>query len=288
MNFKNVLTRSMGSTQLALKKNAPTILTGAGVIGFAVTTALAIKATGKAVQVMPEIHKDIAMAKMKAEDEELSERDTMEAVVRTYAKSSLVLAEIYWPVLVAGSASIVCVLAGHGMMRRRQASLVAAYTMLDASYKAYRARIRERFGEDVEREAYTDVKAMRIFDEEGEHLEIDRDDVLPSMYARFFDCYNVNWSKTVEYNVLFLRAQQDWANNKLQAQGHLFLNEVYDALGMERSQAGQLVGWKWKSGGDNFVDFGLYAAGDEGSRSFVNLIEPTTLLDFNVDGVIGI
>jgi hypothetical protein len=290
MNFKNVLTRGAGSAQLALKKNAPTILTGAGVIGFAVTTALAIRATGKAVQVMPEIHKDIAMTKMKAEDEEYTEKEAMEAVVRTYAKSSLVLAEIYWPVLVAGSASIVCVLAGHGMMRRRQASLVAAYTMLDASYKAYRARIRERFGEDVEREAYTDIKAMRIFDEEGnEHLEIDSDDVLPSMYARFFDSYNKNWSKTTEWNLLFLRAQQDWANDKLRSQGHLFLNEVYDALGMERSQAGQLVGWKYESErGDSYVDFGLYLIGDEGNRAFVNLIEPTVKLDFNVDGVIGI
>lgn len=288
MNIKQSLTRSMGSTQLALKKSAPSILTGAGVVGFAATTYLAIRATAKAVQVMPEIQKDIAKTKMQAEDDDLNEKETMEKVVRVYAKSSLVLGEIYWPVLVAGSASIVCVLAGHGMMRRRQASLMAAYSMLDASYKAYRARVAERFGKEEEDTLYNDIRGMRIFDEEGEHLDIDRDDVLPSMYARFFDETNKNWSRTTEWNLLFLRAQQQMATDKLRSQGHLFLNEVYDALGMERSQAGQLVGWKYDEDGDNYVDFGLYLIGDEGSRSFVNLIEPSVKLDFNVDGVIGI
>jgi hypothetical protein len=288
MNIKQSLTRAVGSGKLGLQKNAPSILTGAGVVGFAATTYLAIRATAKAVQVMPEIQKDIAKTKMQAEDDGLNEKETMEKVVRVYAKSSLVLGEIYWPVLLVGSASIVAVLAGHGMMRNRQASLVAAYAGLDASYKAYRDRVRERFGEEEERDLYEDVKQMRIFDEEGDRLVIDQDDVLPSMYARFFDETNKNWSRTTEWNLLFLRAQQNMANDKLRAQGHLFLNEVYDALGLERSQAGQLVGWKWNEGGDNYVDFGLYLIGDEGSRSFVNLIEPSVKLDFNVDGVIGI
>lgn len=289
MNIKQSLTRSLGSSKLILQKNAPSILTGAGVVGFIATTALAIRATSKALDVLPQIHKDVAMAKMNAEDEEYTEKETMEAVVRVYAKSSLVLAQIYWPAIATGSASIVMILAGHNMMRKRQASLIAAYTALDAGYKAYRARVRERFGEGEERKLYNDVKQMRIFDEEGgERCEIDVDDTMPSPYARFFDSYNGNWTKTPEYNLMFLRAQQDWANDKLRAQGHLFLNEVYDALGLERSQAGQSVGWLDKGTGDRFVDFGLYAIGDENNRSFVNIIEPTVMLDFNVDGVIGI
>jgi hypothetical protein len=87
---------------------------------------------------------------------------------------------------------------------------------------------------------------------------------------------------------MFLRAQQQWANDRLHAHGYIFLNEVYEALGLERSQAGQLVGWKLNGNGDGYVDFGLYSIGDESNRAFVNALEPVVLLDFNVDGPIAI
>lgn len=89
--------------------------------------------------------------------------------------------------------------------------------------------------------------------------------------------------------MMFLRRQQDYANEMLKARGHLFLNEVYDLLDIPRSKAGQVVGWVYdKNGntkGDNYVDFGLYR-NDLGTRRFVNGLEYNILLDFNVDGVI--
>jgi hypothetical protein len=283
----------MGTGKLSLQKNTPAILTGAGVVGFIASTALTIRATNKAAHVIPELQKDLAKVKMISEDEEWDRKTHVRAVTKVYANNSLVLGQIYGPAVAIGAAAIVCVIAGHGMMAKRQASLVAAYTGLDAAYKAYRARIREEFGDEKEKELYLDVKQMRIFDEEGgESVTIDYDDTLPSPYARFFDSFNPNWTKTPEYNLMFLRSIQDWANDNLRAHGYLFLNDVYKELGLERSQAGQIVGWRYdaqKNGtGDGFVDFGLYNIGDECNRSFVNIIEPTVLLDFNVDGIIQI
>ena len=104
-----------------------------------------------------------------------------------------------------------------------------------------------------------------------------------SVYARMFDETSTEWSKTPEYNMLFLRSQQAYFNNMLQAKGHVFLNEVHDALGFERSQAGQAVGWVLSKDGDNFVDFGIYNAENSG---FINGDSRYVLLDFNVDGVI--
>ena len=279
-------TRAVGSSKLFLNRNAPTILTFSGVAGFALTTALAIRATSKAQNTFSEIQKDVAETKAAVVNEEPLEQQ--KALVHTYLKSSVKLAELYWPVLVSGSASIVCVLAAHNMMAKRQASLVAAYTALDASYKAYRSRVREVVGEEKERELYQkggwDLCTAVAEGTEAEHC----DGVMPSPYSRFFDEFSCNWTKTPESNLMFLRAQQQWANDRLHAHGYIFLNEVYEALGLERSQAGQLVGWKLNGNGDGYVDFGLYSIGDESNRAFVNALEPVVLLDFNVDGPIAI
>ena len=108
----------------------------------------------------------------------------------------------------------------------------------------------------------------------------------PSDYARMYDDGCNGWSKDPEKNLYFLRRQQDYANEILKAQGYLFLNEVYDMLGLPRTKAGQCVGWIYDEkhpNGDNCVDFGMYN-GNKKSNDFVNGYEKTILLDFNVDG----
>ena len=108
-----------------------------------------------------------------------------------------------------------------------------------------------------------------------------------SQYARFFDDSNLNWHKNAEYNLMFLLQVQNYANEKLKAQGYLFLNDVYEMIGIPRSAAGQVVGWIYKENntdGDNYVDFGIYKT--EKNAKFVNGFENSILLDFNVDGVI--
>ena len=110
-----------------------------------------------------------------------------------------------------------------------------------------------------------------------------------SDYAKFFDESCAGWSKDPEYNLLFLKKQQNWANDKLKAQGHLFLNEVYDMLGIDRTKYGNVVGWIYDEknpNGDNFVDFGIYDIYSDRARAFVNGYERNILLDFNVDGPI--
>ena len=76
---------------------------------------------------------------------------------------------------------------------------------------------------------------------------------------------------------------QSMFNDKLRANGHVFLNEVYDALGFKRTPAGSVVGWVWNGDGDGYVDFGLWQL-DPAHKDFVNAWEKCVLLDFNVDG----
>ena len=113
------------------------------------------------------------------------------------------------------------------------------------------------------------------------------DPTLYSDYARFFDAASPCWQNDPEYNLMFLKAQQQYANDLLRAKGRLFLNDVYDMLGIEKTKAGQVVGWVYdreNPNGDNFVDFGIYDMSKERVRAFVNGYETNILLDFNVDG----
>jgi hypothetical protein len=108
-----------------------------------------------------------------------------------------------------------------------------------------------------------------------------------SIYARFFDPTSTSWSKEPEYNLIFVQCQQNYANDLLRARGHVFLNEVYDMLGIPRSQAGAVVGWILSQDRttDNYIDFGVFDD-EKNARDFVNGYEGSILLDFNVDGVI--
>jgi hypothetical protein len=152
----------------------------------------------------------------------------------------------------------------------------------------------EEFGEEKDKQYRTGVhvipKGSTIIDAEGNQKKskeevrtVDPNGV--SVNARFFDETCPQWSKTAEYNLAFLKCQQNYANDLLHSRGHIFLNEVYDMLGIPRSQAGSVVGWV-KGNGDDYIDFGIFDVTDGRKRDFVNGYERNILLDFNVDGII--
>jgi hypothetical protein len=161
---------------------------------------------------------------------------------------------------------------------------------LSESFKSYRKRVIADVGEDKDKEYRFGVtkELVQVTNEDGSKEMVERTVIDPttvSQYARFFDAGNPNWTRNPEMNLMFLRSQQNWANDLLHARGHVFLNEVYDMLGMPRSEPGCVVGWV-DGHGDSFIDFGFYNGVDSASRDFVNGFEKTVLLDFNVDGMI--
>lgn len=97
-------------------------------------------------------------------------------------------------------------------------------------------------------------------------------------YSRTFDESNINFESTFDFNRIFLECQQRYLNHLLQNRGHLFLNEVYDALGFQRTSDGAIVGWIYKEDDEEatYIDFGL----DSETK------EKTIILEFNVQGVI--
>ena len=106
-------------------------------------------------------------------------------------------------------------------------------------------------------------------------------------YARFFDESCEAYETNMDYNLMYLRSQQALANDKLKADGYLFLSDVYEQLGIKRTKMSQTVGWIYKpegnDNGDNFVDFGILETNRETEDGGY---EKAILMEFNVDGPI--
>ena len=298
--MKNKVMNMVNNSKNAVQKHSPEILAGVGVVGVVASTVMACKATMKLNDILEESKETRDKIKEvennPAYEDKYTPEDAKKDLTINYMQTSMKIAKLYAPAVLLGSASLGCLLASNDILRKRNAALSAAYMTVDKGFKEYRQRVAERFGEEVEKEIRYNIKAEEIettvVNEDGSEVTIKEtvktmDPNLYSDYARFFDEYNPNWQNDPEYNLMFLKSQQQYANDLLIARGRLFLNEVYDMLGMERSKAGQVVGWVYNEAnpsGDNFVDFGIYDLHKERTRAFVNGLEPSILLDFNVDG----
>lgn len=256
---------------LQLQKSSPTTLFVAGAVGVVATAVLASRATLKAAEIVENF---------KTEDPYL-EAGNKEKVALA---GSIVKA--YAPTVAVGVLTIGALTGSHRILTVRNTTLTAAYASLTDVYERYQARVAAEIGSEKEQAIRQDITKKTI-DDNGKPLKYRAAGPAQiSPYARFFDETCSSYTQSPEQNLLFLRCQQDYANNRLRARGHVFLNEVYDSLGLSRTGAGAVVGWVINENGDNFIDFGLYNETSEAARAFVNGHERAVLLDFNVDGII--
>ena len=303
MNKNEIMTkmaRGLSRISLKLKKHSPEILVVTGVVGVVASTVMACKATTKVNDIL-EKHKDTVEKIHKVSDDpeykdEYSEEDAKKDLTITYTKTTMEFVKLYAPAVILGVASLTCIISSNRIMHKRNAALAAAYAAVDKGFKNYRKNVVDRFGEDIDKELRFNVKPREVeeivTDEEGNETVVKTtantvDPTMKSPYAICFDETCAGWSKSAEANKFFLLQQQNYANDKLKAQGHLFLNDVYELLGAQKTKAGQIVGWVYDEKnpiGDNYVDFGIFELHDEQKRNFVNGFERSIWLDFNVDG----
>ena len=300
----------LSKTSFQLKKHSPEILVVAGVIGVVTIAVMACKATTKVGEILDKTKEDVETIHKCEADESVKERysseDAQKDLAIVYVQTGMKFAKLYGPSVILGALSITSILASNNILRKRNVALSAAYAAIDKGFKEYRSRVIERFGEEVDRELKYNLKAKKfdetVIDEEtGKEKKVKKNGFVVSPgdisgYARFFEKYtqdedgnsilNPHWESNNEYNLMFIKAQERYANDLLKAKKRVFLNEVYEMLGLPRTKAGQIVGWVYNpenSKGDNYIDFGLYS--DNLSYSdYVNGFDQAILLDFNVDG----
>lgn len=279
---------------LHLQKHSPRVMFAGGIVAGVTGTVLACRATLKVSDVLG------SAEELKDKAAMLHENDPEGYDDKTYAKdltaikfrTILTLTKIYAPAAGLLMVSAALLTGSHVTLSKRNASLTAAYASVDQAFAKYRERVRDQLGADVDQEMRYGVRQVSetVEGDDGKkkvvkHVRVGEGE--PSQYARFFDELCPDFKKNAEYNMIFLKAQQNYANDMLQARGHVFLNEIYDMVGLERSGAGAVVGWVHGKGGDDYIDFGIF---DDKTnvrvRDFVNGRENAILLDFNVDGVI--
>lgn len=298
VNVTRTLTKIWDKTSA----HAPEILVIGGILGAIGATVLACKATTKLDEVIDKYHSDVDAAKEIADDtqfETYSEED-YEKDKRIYmAHTAVDIAKLYAPAATVGLLAITAILVSTGILKKRNIALAAACTSISETFKDYRDRVADRFGTEIEKQIRYNLVEKTVeektIDEDGEETTVTKKVVVAKApthdnFSRIFDEYNRNWKKNAALNKSFLIGAERFANDRLQANGRLYLNEVYKLLGFEPSEEGQIVGWvldySEDSCNDNYVDFGMFDLENPNVNAFVNEEERSVLLNFNVDGCI--
>ena len=286
------------------RQHSPEICMIVGVVGTVGSAIWACVATRKLDDVMDEsrskidaVHDDVKAI----EDGEVVEytmKDCKKSLTTIYMQASWELTKLYGPSILLGALSIGSIVTSNRILRQRNAALATAYMTVNKSFKEYRSRVVEKFGKEVDQELRYNIQHNTmetvVQNEDGTQTVVTEEyDVVDpntlSPYARIYDCGNTGWNDDPEQTLWFLRKQQNWADEKLKAQGYLYLNTVLEDLGFPKTKIGHEVGWIYDEKnphGDNFVDFGIFDVNNSATRRFVNGYEKAVLLDFNVDGPI--
>lgn len=299
------VSRSFHKVGFKIKKHSPEILAVAGVVGIVTSTVMACKATTKVNDIVDEanetidkIHDSVGKGLHTSDGEEYTEEVANKDLAIVYVQTGWKFVKLYGPAVALGAASIGCMIGSNRILRKRNVALAAAFTAVDKSFKEYRGRLIERFGENgeaLDRELRFGIKAKEIeetvVDENGNETTVTRTvdvidpNVAHDIYSIVWQEGNEGWTKSPELNKYFLIQTQNQANDKLRLNGILTLNEVYDMLGAPRTKYGQLAGWVYTkdcSVGDNFVDFGLFDTTTP--CDLVNCTERSVVIDFNCIG----
>lgn len=313
--IKETATQTARVVSRAVSKHSPEILMVVGtgcVIGSAVMTG---KATLKAVDILDEAHKNEEQIEMVysgdfelPEGTEYTDEDHKKDIIVNRVNMAKGLAKEYWPAATLMVLGIVCLLSSHGIMCKRNTALVAAYKLSERTFKEYRDRVVNELGLEKDQQFYygftEETRSEKVEDPETGKKKTVKEKITvmpdtPTRYARYFDEASEHWSKSPDQNKFFLECVQNMLNDRLKAVGVVTLNEAYDALGIERCEDGQMVGWHYdpkyindetgiyEGEGDGYIDFHIFNGLKEGNRNFVNGYFPSVLLDFNVDGYVA-
>lgn len=273
LNFDNLVS--------SIKTKSPEILLVSGIAEWAVGTFLACKATKKI-----EKNEETAIGFEGSLDQ------------KSKLAKAIDVCKAYAPAVGCMAAGTVSVCGSHGIMRKRYVGMVTAYGALTTSFMEYRSRVREEIGKEREEELYYGTKKetipVKTVQKDGKEKKVNKKvDVRTkhglSPYAQKLESKKMLGEDNPYYVDAYIQRIESGSNDRLKANGHLYLNDVRDELGLYKDDVGQLVGWlydpnKFKDGDrDNYVKIlvrDVYIVKEDGTYDIEKWV------DFNVDGVI--
>lgn len=283
------ITRAVGNTVLRAQKNSPTILFAVGVTGAVTATVLACRATLKAQPVVDHWKKDLVDLEAHASRSRQLDADTYKRdLAHMHMINVAKVAKLYIPATTVGIVSLACLTRSHIILKQREAALTTAYVGLQTFLEGYRSRVRKAIGAEEEERVYYAATPVELVEDDGKNGTKKVYGSTPNVmspYSVYFDERNMNWQDAAEYNVNFIRIQEQLLTDRLRSKGSLFLNDVYDRLGILdengvpfNTEQGQLCGWHVDHpDSDDFVEIRITPVHD---------FHGTLLLDFNVAGLV--
>ena len=202
----------LNSSKLFLRRNSPTILTFLGAAGVVATSIAAAKATPK------------AMALLEKTKEEKGEELTKLEIVK-------VAGPAYVPAVAIGASTIACIFGANALNKKTQASIMSAYALLDTSYKQYKSKVKELYGENSDQNVKKEIAKDKFKDND---IHINNEKIL------FFDFYSLRYFESTERLVL---KAENRVNELLKLYGRASLNDFYESLGMPTAYTGYELWW---------------------------------------------
>ena len=238
------------NVQRFIKKNASTILTCLGAAGVVTTAVMAVKATPKAMSLL-----DDAM------EEKGDKLTTFEKVI--------VAGPTYAPAVITGVATIACIFGSNVISKHQQATLMSAYALLDSSYRDYKNKVNELYGEEA---------GERVREEIAKDKYTGDEEVLDDNKELFFDFYSGRYFRSTKDAVMMSLYE---ANRRMIVDGYVGVNELYSLLGLEEMPEYERLGWSdamlsemyWSQ----WIDFGLENVVIEEETEYSEGVECTIL-----------
>ena len=198
--------------QTFIKRNTPTILTCLGAIGVIATAVMAVKETPKALTLLENTKEE--------KGEELTKLEKFK-----------IAGPVYIPAVITGVATIACVFGSNTISKNQQATLISAYALLENSYKEYKKKTEELYGEDAGRQIREEIAKDKYT---GDGISLDDNKEL------FYDFYSGRYFESTKEEVLWAQYE---TNRRMFVNYSVGLNEYYELLGLESRPEYDMLGW---------------------------------------------
>lgn len=200
-----------------LNKHSASILTCCASVGVIFTAVLVAKETPKVLDILED------------------ENDSL-----TTSNKVVAVASIYAPAIIMGSVTIACIFGANIMNKRQQALITSAYCFANQTFKDYRQKLIELYGEEADEKIQDELFAVRKSDYHQTHLDI------PDTILEFYEPISKRYFNAYEREVMDAEYH---LNRNYVLRGSVSLNEYYEFLGLKtEDESDDKIGWDIESG----------------------------------------
>lgn len=302
------LTQTIGKAGFALKEASPKLLIFGGVGVLIAAGVVACKETLAVEGIIDEHLEELGKINEALENEskvvlkegeepvvytkELATRDKAHLVARTGFK---VVKNYLLAILLVGVGAGM-IFGGTKILDGRFAAATATAAMFEEKYKNSVDWVRDEYGEEAAKRAATAKKKTETVEETDENGNVSTVEKETWEYGTPYGDYEIlwdeytapmKWDKNDFYNRQYIENVEYTVNNRLRDKGHVFLSEVYDLLGIERTPASIVCGWLDNPNVPRDENQIRFIFREERNREFSAFdSRPAHWIDFNCDGVI--